>query len=205
MSEFVEREKQEGKVSTVWITGSYPVVALGLAEALKTKANVHLGTEPPGGEASLLVVLYCTSGDEDLASGVRRVQSIAPEAPVTVFGLHGDVSIARTALQAGARGFVHAGMQPSQIARAILVVSEGKIAVPRELIGDLIVGEEPVDADALSPRQREILELVCEGMTNAQIAKRLYLSEFTIKQHLRAAYKLLGVKNRTEAARVIRG
>jgi DNA-binding NarL/FixJ family response regulator len=45
---------------------------------------------------------------------------------------------------------------------------------------------------------------VVDGLSNAQIAARLYLSESTVKQHLRAAYKLLGVKNRTEAARLIR-
>ncbi len=65
-------------------------------------------------------------------------------------------------------------------------------------------GESSANLDILSHRQREILELVVEGFTNAQIAKRLFLSESTVKQHLRATYKLLGVKNRTEAARLIR-
>jgi DNA-binding CsgD family transcriptional regulator len=61
-------------------------------------------------------------------------------------------------------------------------------------------GESSANLDILSHRQREILELVVEGFTNAQIAKRLFFSEFTVKQHLRAAYKLLVVSNRTEAA-----
>src|SRR5215211_6347352 len=53
-------------------------------------------------------------------------------------------------------------------------------------------------------RQREILGYVVEGLSNAEIARRLYLSESTIKQHLRAAYKLLEISNRTEAAKLIR-
>ncbi len=52
----------------------------------------------------------------------------------------------------------------------------------------------------LSYRQRQILEMVDEGMSNAEIGKRLYLSESTIKQHLRSAYKVLGVSNRTQAS-----
>jgi DNA-binding CsgD family transcriptional regulator len=55
---------------------------------------------------------------------------------------------------------------------------------------------------ALGHRKLEILRLVAKGLTNAQIAKRLFLSESTIKQYLRAAYKVLGVKNRTEAAQL---
>jgi DNA-binding NarL/FixJ family response regulator len=51
---------------------------------------------------------------------------------------------------------------------------------------------------------REILSYVVEGLSNAEIGRRLYLSESTIKQHLRAAYKLLGVNNRTEAANLFR-
>jgi DNA-binding NarL/FixJ family response regulator len=48
------------------------------------------------------------------------------------------------------------------------------------------------------------LELIVEGLSNTEIAGRLYLSESTVKQHLRAAYKLLGVSNRTEAAKTMR-
>jgi DNA-binding NarL/FixJ family response regulator len=49
----------------------------------------------------------------------------------------------------------------------------------------------------------EILEMVAEGLSNAQISKRLYVSESTVKQHLRLAYKALGVKNRNQAARLV--
>jgi DNA-binding CsgD family transcriptional regulator len=65
-------------------------------------------------------------------------------------------------------------------------------------------GESSANLDILSHRQREILELVVGGFTNAQIAKRLFFSESTVKQHLRAAYQLLGVSNRTEAAKLVR-
>lgn len=69
------------------------------------------------------------------------------------------------------------------------------------LIGACALAMLPTE---ISARQREILDFVVEGLTNSQIAKRLFLSESTIKQHLRAAYKLLGVKNYTEAAKLMR-
>jgi DNA-binding NarL/FixJ family response regulator len=68
----------------------------------------------------------------------------------------------------------------------------------------VLTNDHSGDLGALSVRQREILGHVVEGLSNAEIGRRLYLSESTIKQHLRAAYKLLGVSNRTEAAKTMR-
>jgi RNA polymerase sigma factor (sigma-70 family) len=96
-------------------------------------------------------------------------------------------------------------MTPAQIGRAVVVVANGEPVAPRELLQRLIVGDDPVDLiNILSARQKEILQLVVDGMSNVQIAERLYLSESTVKQHLRTAYKVLHVKNRTEAARLVR-
>lgn len=189
-------------LGTVWVDCSYPVVALGLIEALRGAAQVHLGATPPP-EVSLSTVVHCANGEDGLGAEIGRLRALAPDVPLLVFGLQGNLSLVRIALRAGARGFIHARMQPSQIIRAISVTSEGEVAVPRELLKDLVAGDEPVGTATLSSRQREVLDLVCEGLTNAQIARHLYLSEFTIKQHLRLAYKLLGVHNRTEAARVL--
>ena len=123
---------------------------------------------------------------------------------VMVFGLYLDLALARAALRNGARGFIHAGMSPTQIVRALEVASKGEVVAPRQLLEYLIATEEFADLAILSTRQREILDLVSEGLTNAQIAKRLFLTESTVKQHLRSAYKILGVSNRTEAVRLIR-
>lgn len=114
------------------------------------------------------------------------------------------MEVALTALTSGARGFVHAGMPPEQLTRAIEVASRGELVAPRGLLEVLIRGETPAVLDGLSTRQREILGLVTEGLSNAQIARRLFLSEPTVKQHLRAVYKTLRVKNRAQAARVFR-
>jgi DNA-binding NarL/FixJ family response regulator len=84
------------------------------------------------------------------------------------------------------------------------VAADGEIVAPRRLLEYLINHEEHTDLGALTARQRETLSLVVEGLSNAEIGRRLYLSESTIKQHLRAAYKTLNVSNRTEAAKLIR-
>jgi DNA-binding NarL/FixJ family response regulator len=96
-------------------------------------------------------------------------------------------------------------MQPEQMLRAVGVALRGEIAAPRSVL-EYVLGEERAGGNlgALSARQREILGLVDKGLSNAQIAERLFLSESTVKQHLRGAYKVLGVTNRTEAAALVR-
>jgi len=133
---------------------------------------------------------------------LRESNSHTP--PILVFGTHLNLPLARDALQAGASGFVHAGMTPDQLLCAVAVATKGELVAPRELLGYLLDQDEPANLGALSARQREILGYVAEGLSNAEISRRLFLSESTIKQHLCAAYKLIGAGNRTEAAKLFR-
>jgi DNA-binding NarL/FixJ family response regulator len=194
--------KERKPLGLLWIVCSYPVVAEGLARILEGEAQVYRSRKAPVESPSSVVL--CIGSVEGLSENIKHIKSMYPEASILIFGLYQDLALARSALRLGARGFIHAGMKPSQIVRAIEVAANGEIVAPRQLMEYLIAYEDPVDLDSLSTRQREILGFVVEGLSNAQIAKRLYLSESTVKQHLRAAYKLLGVSNRTEAAKLIR-
>lgn len=197
-----EREILSGGKKLVWINSPYPVVALGLKRALEDKMSVHLGESAPDGGFSC--VLYCASEAEDLSEAIERIREHVPQTPVLIFGMDLDLSVAQQAIRQGARGFIHAGMTPEQIHRAVTVASNGEIVAPRQLLEHLLMREKSNQLGLLTSRQREILGLVVEGLSNAQIAKSLYLSESTVKQHLRAAYKSLGVNNRTEAAKLFR-
>jgi DNA-binding NarL/FixJ family response regulator len=149
-------------------------------------------------------VIYCPKDEDDVAGRVERLRRLFADAPVLVLGFHaGDLPLARAALRAGARGFLHLGMQPSHIARALSLASKGKTVFSRELTIALITQEQPPDLLALTPRQGEILALVAQGMTNAEIGRELFLTEGTVKQHLRAVYKALGVSSRVQAARLL--
>jgi DNA-binding NarL/FixJ family response regulator len=176
---------------------------VGLVQALEEQARVHVGQQPPDQTPSF-VILW--AGDqENLSERVERHQRSGLDTPkILVFGSHLDLPLARQALMLGTSGFIHAGMTPDQLVRALTVAERDELVAPREIIRYLIAREIPASLNGLSTRQREILELVVEGLSNAEIARNLYLSESTIKQHLRAAYKLLEVSNRTEAAKLIR-
>ena len=180
------------------------MVVSGLAEVLSAEAQIHCGQEAPA-NGTPTSILYCSDEVGDPVSNVRGLRARFPGVPIVVLGSENDAQLARNVLRGGASGFIHLGMQPSQIIRAHSVILEGQVAVPRELLIRLVVEEDtPSDLAKLSLRQHEILGLVAEGLSNAQIARRLFLAESTVKQHLRAAYKVLEVRNRTEAAKLFR-
>ena len=190
----------------VWVKGAQRVPSLGLEKALGAGSRVHKGHEGPKSEAPSAVICcpdgpVCGEGGEAVAREVGEILAQAPDAAVLVFAPTPDLRLARAALKAGAVGLLHAGMPPGQILRALSVALRGEVVLPRGLLR-LWVGEQrrPGPGIGLSARQREVLGLVAEGLSNAEIAGRLFLSESTVKQHLRAAYKALGVKNRREAA-----
>lgn len=188
----------------VWVmTPSYSITTAGLKKVLEGKADVRIGENSLAGCPSC-VVLYADSFNKGLVEGMGRVRKPYPGVPLLVLGARLDLALAFTALKNGADGFVHAAMDREQVAKAVEVALKGELVAPRQLLLHLLSQDAPPDIGALSVRQREVVEMVAEGESNAEIAKRLYLSESTVKQHLRAAYKALEVRNRTEAAKAMR-
>ena len=204
----VAKLEPKGKgLGLVWVVCSHPVIAQGLQSVLKDKAQVHLGEDVLPEEVTPSSVVLCPRSEEedegDIVSEVKRLKEMVPNAPILLFGLGGvDQQVFQAAFGAGASGYLHSGLMPEQIISAVSLASAGEMVVPKELLKGLVEGATPRDRSALTSRQREILGLVAQGLSNAQIADRLHLSENTIKQHLRHAYKTLKVKNRTEAARL---
>jgi DNA-binding NarL/FixJ family response regulator len=185
------------------LSPSYSITIAGLKKVLEGKAEVCIGGESSAGSPSC-VVLYAGGMEEGCLEDLGGIREPYPGVPLLVLGSQLDLALAFATLKNGADGFVHAMMHPAQVLRAVEVVQKGELAAPRQLLGYLMSQNENPEIGELSARQREILELVVEGLSNAQIAGHLYLSESTIKQHLRSVYKVLGVHNRTEAAKAMR-
>ncbi len=128
-----EEQEHNKPLGTVWISRSHPALSAKLEEALRAEAHIHRGPSPPAG-STLSCIVCCTNGEEDIASEVRRLRALSEDAPVLVFSSQADLQLVREALQAGARGFIHAEMHPENIVFTVRLVSEGDIAFP---IGDL--------------------------------------------------------------------
>ncbi len=109
------------------------------------------------------------------------------------------------ALRAGACGYLLKRCTPEELVAAIHEVKQGGAPMSREIARKVIVSfQEPVavaaEVEDLSPREREILELLAEGFPNKQIAERVGIADGTVRWHLRHVYHKLHVRSRTEAA-----
>jgi two-component system nitrate/nitrite response regulator NarL len=119
-----------------------------------------------------------------------------------------DTSSVLSAVTAGAQGYLAKGLDAESIRAAILEVAAGGTALSTEAQQALVDGVksgERVAVSALTERERQMLELIAEGLSNADIGARLFVSPETVKAHLRNLFGKLGVSDRTAAvARALR-
>jgi DNA-binding NarL/FixJ family response regulator len=132
-------------------------------------------------------------------SGIDAMIAIRAEFPdariVMLTTFEGDVEIQR-ALQAGARGYILKSMPPSELVQVIRHVHAGKKRVPPEVAAHL--AEHMSDED-LTPREIDVLRRIAGGNRNKDIAELLFISEETVKVHIKHIMDKLGAKDRTQA------
>ncbi len=110
----------------------------------------------------------------------------------------GDVEIQR-ALSAGARGYLLKSMPPKELVEAIRQVHQGKKRIPAELAAQLA---EHLGDEALTPREIEVLRHIAGGNRNRDIAEQLFISEETVKVHIKHIMEKLGASDRTQAVAI---
>jgi DNA-binding NarL/FixJ family response regulator len=125
------------------------------------------------------------------ANGGKGVAILSGSAPART---------AKEALDAGAIGFIPKTMGAQSLLNAVRFMSAGEIYVPVELMRKEAEAPSHPLADKLSPREIEVLDGLCRGLSNKEIARELELQEVTIKLHVRTLCRKLDAKNRTQAA-----
>ena len=212
----------------VLVIDDHPLVQEGVSAALETLADDVTVMSARDGEQGL--GLAAENPDLDLVlldlalpgiSGfnlIGKLHEKLPSLPVVVLSALEDPENVRHAINAGAMGFVPKSAATKVLIEVLQQVLEGNVTVPLALQssgppvshalpgatgGDSPSGGEP-DVALLTLRQLEVLSRVCQGKTNKQIATELGLSEKTVKAHVTAIFKVLGVVNRTQAVLVAR-
>ncbi|HYF11295.1 MAG TPA: response regulator transcription factor [Actinomycetota bacterium] len=143
---------------------------------------------------------------------LRALKADRPELPVIMLSTYDNAPYVKRALADGAAGYLLKDATPEDLAQAINVAmsGSGNVLSPR-VIQNLFEEREATTGEhgsangrrgeySLTQREHDILALLAEGRSNREIAQRLYLSEKTVKAHLAAIFRKLGVTNRTQAA-----
>lgn len=132
---------------------------------------------------------------------LRQLRADRPEVPVVILSALVDRGLITTAMRTGARGFIPKTSSSTVMVHAMNLVLSGGHYIPTLVLEDNAedAQPEPTNAAALTPRQMDVLRLVARGLSNRDIAHALDLSEGTVKLHVTAILKALGVPNRTSA------
>lgn len=192
------------------IADDHAVVRRGLTQLLSTFAEVELVGEAADGDAAValcvalrpdVVLMDLEMPGLDGIEATRRIKARVPEAAVVVLTSFADRERILQAIDAGAAGYLLKDVEPDELAKAIAAAARGDAPLDpraaRTILGDR--RSAPPRAE-LSGREREVLALVAAGLPNKLIARRLDISEKTVKAHLTSVFRQIGVTDRTQAA-----
>ncbi|MGG5172378.1 response regulator [Pseudarthrobacter sp. J1738] len=213
---------------SVMLVDDHPVVRAGLRAMLGEFEGVEVVAEAADGAEALatmrklltlgesvdLVLMDLQMGDGmDGVTATRKIRAGeggTPAPPVLILTTYDTDADIMAAVEAGASGYMLKDAPPEQIRQAVVSAAAGQTALAPEVAARLM-GRIRNPEPALSAREVELLELLATGLANRAIAKKLFISEATVKTHLVHIYSKLGVDNRTAAIaaavqrRIIRG
>lgn len=198
-------EQERG--TTCVVADDHPAVVEAVADVLAANGIAVPGRARDGTDAVKLIETH----RPDVAlldlqmpglSGIavaRLVARSAPETAVILYTAFGDRALLTEALDAGARGFVLKEAPLAEVVRAVELVAAGRTYVDPVLAGVLSSSAVTDKVPNLTERERAVLRLLADGMTNEEIGKTLFISPETVRTHVRKAMAKLDADTRTQA------
>jgi len=132
----------------------------------------------------------------------KQTASVSPDTVIVFYTAFGDHALLSEALDVGARGFVLKEAPLADLVRAVERVAEGEAYVDPVLAGVLVGGPMADKIPTLTQREREVLRLLADGLSNEEIGKQLFISPETVRTHVRKAMTKLEADTRTQAVAI---
>ena len=203
----------------VLLVGEQSLIRQGLKAMLQLEPDIDVVGEVRKGKDAVdkardlqpdVVLMNIATSVEDGVSNTRAIKQCSPNTQVLVLTPQPDQGLFRQAMAAGATGYELTDISPAHLANAIRAVHGGKIAINQSVIRQMAEklanndpsgsGPGPIQPRHLTQREVQILAKVAQGLSDKEIAAKLFLSEATVKSHLRIVYTKLGIHNRAQAA-----
>jgi len=186
----------------------HPLLREGISAMIKSQPDMELVAEASTGKEGIerfrqhqpdIALMDLRLPDMNGIEAMAAIRAEFPEARVIILTtFEGDVEIQR-ALEAGARGYLLKSMPPKELLDGIRQVHAGKKRIPPEIVAHLA---EHLSDETLTTREVEVLRQVAGGNRNRDIAEHLFISEETVKVHVKHVMDKLGASDRTEAVAI---
>ena len=194
---------------TVLIVDDHALVREGLREILETQDDIHVVGEAEDSSATVtlaaeqqpdIILLDIEIPGAEVTVTVSQIRERSPDSRVIILSMYEGPQLVRALLTVGIRGYLLKSVHWQELVAAIRAIHSDRnrivLGVSRDSLRDAQQGPSPA---ILSPREREVLTLVAEALSNGQIASRLRLTEATVKRHLRNIFVKLGAVSRIDA------
>ena len=186
----------------------HPLLREGISAMIRSQPDMELVAEASSGKEGLerfrqhrpdVTLMDLRLPDMNGVDTMAAIRTEYPDARIIILTtFEGDVEIQR-ALEAGARGYLLKSMPPKELLDGIRQVHAGKKRIPPEIVAHLA---EHLSDETLTSREVEVLKEVAGGNRNRDIAERLFISEETVKVHVKHVMEKLGASDRTEAVAI---
>ena len=202
------RARHTADAIRVLIADDHVTVREGLTAIIGRQADMMVVAEAANGreaidlwkihrpDVTLLDLRMPVMNGVDAIDEIRKQDIAARIIILTTFDTDNDIALA---IKAGAKGYLMKDAQREELLDCIRGVHAGEMRIPAPLVAKLAAG---MSADALTNRESNVLTLLAHGKSNKEIAAGLYISETTVKSHLRSIFAKLDVLSRTEAITV---
>jgi two-component system, NarL family, response regulator LiaR len=194
----------------VMLVDDHTMVRRGLATFLKVFDDLQLAGEAESGEAAIqlcaefapdVILMDMVMPAMNGATATHIIRQKFPQVQVIALTSFKEGELIKKALEAGAIGYLLKDVSADELAQAIRAAHAGRATLSMEVTQSLVqsASQPPAPGLDLTEREREVLQLMIEGLNNPQIAAKLSVSSSTIKSHVSSILAKLGVASRTEA------
>ena len=194
----------------VLIVDDHMIVRQGLHLVFETEDNIDVVGEAADGEIAVqlaselqpdVILMDLQMPNKDGLTAIQEIRISQPEIAILILTTYNEDEIMVQGLQAGAKGFLLKDTSRADLMHAIQAAARGETLLKPEVMDKLLAYQRqketsPLQQDALSEREFEILQQVATGATNKQIAHKLGISDRTVKAHLTNIYNKFGVDSR---------
>jgi DNA-binding NarL/FixJ family response regulator len=194
---------------TVLIVDDHEVVREGLRLSLSRSPHIRVVGEAPDGASAVtlaerrrpnVVIMDVRMPGMDGLEATREITKKVPGTSVLIFTAYSERSLLSRGLESGAKGYILKEAQHQTLVRAIEKVAAGDGFVDPALMPDVLAANQR--EDMLTAREREILELLADGNSNSDVAGKLFISQETVKSHVRHILTKLEADTRTHAVAI---